>query len=289
MSLDLGRKVLIVLEMIKVEHTVFALPFAYLGAFVAARGWPGWSTCWWILVAMVGARSAAMAFNRLVDRRYDALNPRTQDRALPRGLLTPGFVAGFVVAGSALLFLAAWMLNPLALALAGPALVVVLGYSYTKRFTSWSHVILGLSLGIAPAGGWVAVSGTLEPAAVLLTGAVTCWVAGFDIIYSCQDVAFDERTKLHSVPRRLGIGRALKVAAALHLVMILLLAWAFSLFDLGWPSWLGLVLVAGALVYEHRLVRPDDLRRVNAAFFSVNGVVSIVLFVSVGLDLCLFV
>lgn len=289
MSLDLARKVLIVLEMIKVEHTVFALPFAYLGAFVAARGWPGWSTSWWILVAMVGARSAAMAFNRLVDRRYDELNPRTRDRALPRGLLTPGFVAGFTAAGAALLFLAAWMLNPLALALAGPALVVVLGYSYTKRFTSWSHVILGLSLGIAPAGGWVAVSGALDPAAVLLAGAVTCWVAGFDIIYSCQDVAFDECTNLHSLPRRLGIGRALNVAAALHLIMILLLAWAFSLFGLSWPSWSGLALVAGALVYEHRLVRPDDLRRVNAAFFSVNGVVSIVLFVSVGLDLCLFV
>ncbi len=289
MSFDLARKILIVLEMIKVEHTVFALPFAYLGALVAARGWPGGSTSWWILVAMVGARSAAMAFNRLMDRRFDALNPRTRNRALPQELLTPAFVAGFTAVGAALLFLAAWMLNPLALALAGPALAIILGYSFTKRFTSLSHLVLGLSLGIAPVGGWVAVLGTLDAPAFLLAGSVACWVAGFDIIYSCQDVSFDESTNLHSLPRRLGIGRALKVAAALHSVMILLLAWAFHLFGLNWASWLGLALVAGALVYEHRLVQPDDLKRVNDAFFSVNAVVSITLFVSVGLDLCLFV
>lgn len=282
------RKLLIVLEMIKIEHTVFALPFAYLGAFAAAGGWPGWHAVFWILAAMVGARSAAMAFNRLVDRHFDARNPRTRSRALPQGLLSPAFVAVFVAAGAGLLLLSAWMLNPLALALAGPALLVVLGYSYTKRFTAWSHLVLGLSLGIAPAGGWIAVRGTLDPEAVLLAFAVAFWVAGFDVIYACQDVAFDEQTKLHSLPRRLGIGRGLKAAAVFHLVMIGLLAWSFGILDLGLLSWLGLAVVAAALVYEHSLVSPRDLSRVNAAFFAVNGAVSILLFVAVGLDLCLF-
>lgn len=288
MIAGIARKLLIVFEMIKIEHTVFALPFAYLGAFAAAGGWPGWWVAFWILTAMAGARSAAMAFNRLVDRRWDADNPRTRDRALPRGLLSPLFVVGFIVAGSGLLLLSAWMLNPLAFVLAGPALLVVLGYSYTKRFTIHSHLTLGLSLGIAPAGGWIAVQGSLELPAVLLAAAVAFWVAGFDVIYACQDASFDRRANLYSLPSRLGIGRALKIAALFHVVMIGWLAAAFYWLQLGALSWLGLALVIGALIYEHSLVSPEDLSRVNAAFFLVNGAVSILLFAAVGLDLCLF-
>lgn len=282
------RRLSIVLDMVKIEHTVFALPFAFLGAFLAAQGFPGWNISFWILSAMVGARSAAMGFNRLVDRRLDALNPRTRDRALPRRQLTPAFVAAFVGLSIAVFIFSAAMLNPLALLLSPAALLVILGYSYTKRFTSWSHVFLGLSLGIAPVGGWVAVRGSLAPEAFLVSAAVLLWVAGFDIIYACQDVEFDRRTNLYSIPSRLGIGRALKLAALFHGVMVVLLAWSFLVFELGLVSWIGLILVVLVLLYEHRLVSPDDLSRVNAAFFSMNGVVSVLLFLFVGMDLCLF-
>ncbi len=282
-------KLLIVLEMIKVEHTVFALPFAYLGAFLAARGFPGWERSFWILVAMVGARSAAMGFNRLVDMRIDAQNPRTSGRALPRGLVSTGFVTIFVVASAGLLFVAAWMLNPLSLRLAPIALVIVLGYSYTKRFTSLSHLFLGLALGIAPIGGWVAVTGEWDRTSLLLSAAVLLWVAGFDIIYACQDVDFDKHVGLYSFPSRLGIRRALWLSALFHVGMVGVLVWSFIVFGLSWLSWVGLALVAIALIYEHQLVKPDDLSRVNAAFFTLNGLVSIFLLVFVGLDLCLVV
>ena len=283
------RKFLIVLEMIKIEHTVFALPFAYLGAFLGVRGLPGWNRSFWILVAMVGARSAAMGFNRLVDMRIDAQNPRTSGRALPRGLVSTGFVATFVIASAGLLFLAGWMLNPLSLELVPIALVIVLGYSYTKRFTSLSHLFLGLALGIAPIGGWVAVRGELSWEPWLLSAAVLLWVAGFDIIYSCQDVGFDQDVGLYSFPSRLGVRRALWLSSLFHVGMLGVLIWVFFLFRLSWLSWMGLLLVAITLIYEHRLVRPGDLSRVNAAFFTLNGLVSILLLVFVGLDLCLVV
>ncbi len=283
------RKLLIVLEMIKIEHTVFALPFAYLGAFLGVRGLPGWNRSFWILVAMVGARSAAMGFNRLVDMRIDAQNPRTSGRALPRGLVSTGFVATFVIASAGLLFLAGWMLNPLSLELVPIALVIVLGYSYTKRFTSLSHLFLGLALGIAPIGGWVAVRGELSWEPWLLSAAVLLWVAGFDIIYSCQDVGFDQDVGLYSFPSRLGVRRALWLSSLFHVGMLGVLIWVFFLFRLSWLSWMGLLLVAITLIYEHRLVRPGDLSRVNAAFFTLNGLVSILLLLFVGLDLCLVV
>jgi 4-hydroxybenzoate polyprenyltransferase len=275
--------------MIRIEHTVFALPFAFLGAFLAAGGFPGWTTSLWILLAMVGARSAAMAFNRLVDRGYDALNPRTADRELPRRRVGSGAVGAFTCGAAGIFFWAAWMLNPLALALSPLALTIILGYSYTKRITSLSHLFLGLSLGIAPVGGWVAVTGTLDLPPFVLAGAVLFWVAGFDVIYACQDLDFDRGTGLYSIPAKLGVARALRISAYFHAIMVLLLGWAFFLFELSTASWLGLALVSLALVWEHRLVRPNDLTRVNAAFFLINGIVSILLFIFVGLDLCLFV
>lgn len=281
------KRLVIILEMIKFEHTVFALPFAFLGAFLAARGFPGWEKTLWITLAMAGARSAAMAFNRLVDLRYDQLNPRTAARALPQGLLEARFVALFVIASSALFIFAAWMLNPLAFYLSPPALALVLLYSHSKRFTSFSHLILGLSLAIAPVGGWVAVRGTLETAPFFLAAAVMFWVGGFDIIYACQDVEFDRRTGLKSLPGRLGIQKSLWISAAFHAAMMAFLLYIFFLFDLSALSLLGLLLVAAALVYEHSLVKADDLSRVNAAFFTVNGMISVLLFVLVGLDLCL--
>lgn len=282
------RKLRIVLEMIKFEHTVFALPFAFLGAFLAARGFPGWPVSGWILLAMAGARSAAMAFNRLADHDYDAINPRTADRALPSGKLDRRFVWLFVIASAALFVAAAWALNPLALMLSPLALAIVLLYSYAKRFTALSHLFLGLALAAAPVGGWVAVLGRLDWEPFFLSAAVLFWVGGFDVIYACQDIEFDRRNGLHSIPSRLGVRAALWIAAAFHVAMIALLLAAFSIFRLSVLSWIGLLLAAAGLAYEHSLVRPHDLSRVNAAFFTVNGVISVVLFVFVGLDLCLF-
>ena len=282
------RRLLLTLQMIKFEHTVFALPFAFLGALLAQEGLPGGETCLWIVGAMVGARSAAMAFNRLVDRRQDRLNPRTAGRELPRGLLQPGFVIGFILASAGLFFFSAWMLNPLALLLSPPALAIVLLYSLTKRFTSLSHLALGLSLAIAPVGGWVAVRGDLSPDPFLLAAAVLLWVAGFDIIYSCQDVDFDRRMGLHSIPGRLGVAAALKISMLLHAGMAAVLGCAFYSFGLGLTSWAGFVLVTAVLVYEHRIVSSSDLSRVNAAFFTANGVISVGLLLFVGLDLWLF-
>lgn len=282
------NRLLVVLGMIKFEHTVFALPFAFLGAFLAARGLPQWPESFWILWAMVGARSAAMAFNRLADRVHDGLNPRTAGRALPSGLLSGRFVLLFVLAASFLFLFSAWMLNPLAFRLSPLALAIVFFYSYTKRFTSLSHLALGFSLAMAPVGGWVAVRGDLEAAPLYLAAAVMLWVAGFDIIYACQDIDFDRKMGLYSLPGRLGIRKALWISAGFHILMVVVLFYAFLVFRLSLLSLAGLALVAGALVYEHRLVKADDLRHVNAAFFTVNGLISLLLFGFVGLDLCLF-
>ena len=278
-----------VLEMIKFEHTLFALPFAFMGMMLAAEGWPSWTTLGWIVVAMVGARSAAMAFNRWADRRFDAANPRTADRALPAGEVSAGFVIGFTMASCGLLILAAWQLNPLALALSPVALFVLLGYSFTKRFTSLSHLVLGLALGGAPLGAWIAVRGDLSPTPVMLAMAVLCWVAGFDVLYALQDMDFDRRSGLHSIPVRFGEKGALVISAALHLTMIVLLALLPRTYPpgLGVSYWIGVAGCLALLVYQHWIVRPGDLTRLNAAFFQANGVLSIGLFLATAVDLAL--
>jgi 4-hydroxybenzoate polyprenyltransferase len=279
-----GRQLRIILEMIKFEHTVFALPFALISALLAADGLPSWRTLGWILVAMVGARSAGMAFNRIADIRYDRLNPRTAGRALPAGLLTLGQVWAFVLASAALFLLAAWQLNPLTLALAPVALAIICGYSFTKRFTSLSHLVLGLALGIAPSGAWIAVRGRLEAPALLLTAAVMLWAGGFDVIYACQDVQFDRETGLHSIPSRVGVRAALLISSVMHALAVLLLLLLPRLVPLGGFFLAGVAFVTALLLYEHRLVKADDLSRVNAAFFTVNGFVSIGLFLFTALD-----
>ncbi|HUB03058.1 MAG TPA: UbiA-like polyprenyltransferase [Terriglobales bacterium] len=275
----------ITLEMIKWEHSIFALPFALCGAMLAAGGLPTWHQLAWIVVAMVSARSAAMAFNRLADAQIDAANPRTATRALPAGVLTPAFVSTFVLIACGVFVLAASQLNRLALWLSPVALAVVLLYSYAKRFTRWSHLFLGFALGIAPAAAWIAVRGSLDWRILLLTAAVTFWVGGFDVIYACQDYEFDRGYDLHSVPRHLGIHSALWVARGFHLLMLgLLIALVFA-FGLGKLAFVGVVAVAALLAYEHSLVRHDDLSKLNAAFFTMNGVISVVFFVFVAADL----
>lgn len=265
----------VVLEMIKFEHTVFALPFALSSALVAAGGIPELPILGWILVAMVGARSAAMAFNRIADAKLDAVNPRTRMRAIPAGLVSVGTAWCITVLSAALLVLAAKMLNPLAFALSPLALVVILGYSYSKRFTSWSHVWLGLSLGIAPVGAWIAVTGKIGFPSMVLSAAVILWTAGFDIIYSLQDIEFDRRTGLFSLPARFGPGPALLLSRLFHLGMAALLIWFGVLTGRGPAYYTGAGVVAAFLVYEQSIVSPRDLSRVNAAFFTVNGCVSI--------------
>ena len=282
------RSLKITLDMIKVEHTLFALPFALLGAVLAARGLPETRVFIWIVVAMLGARSAAMAFTRLVDRHYDEANPRTQMRALPAGLLTPRYVTAFTIISSALFFLAAYQLNRLTLLLSPIALASVLFYSYTKRFTSLSHLVLGWCLSIAPTGAWVAVRGTIDSAApLLLSLAVMCWTAGFDIIYSCQDRDFDVKTGLYSIPGRFGVARALWVARILHVVMFLALGAVYVLTGLHWIGVIGMVATAALLVYQHSIVRADDLSRLNIAFFTTNAWVSVILFATVAADIFL--
>ena len=274
-----------VLEMIKIEHTLFALPFAFLGMLLAAGGWPSWRTAGWIVVAMVGARSAAMGFNRLVDRKIDAANPRTAGRALPAGLVTPQAVGLFVAASAALLVLAAWQLNPLTLALAPVALAILFSYSYTKRFTWGSHLILGLSLAGAPLGAWIAVRGDVRATPLVLAGAVLLWVAGFDVLYALQDLDFDRRTGLFSVPARFGVVGALWISAALHAATLVLLALLPRIYPgLGagfWVGWTGCLLL---IAYQHWVVRPGDLSRLNAAFFTANGALSVWLFAATALD-----
>jgi len=277
----------VTLEMIKWEHSIFALPFALCGAMLAAGGLPTAHQLAWIIVAMVAARSAAMAFNRLADAAIDAANPRTRTRALPAGQLTPAFVATFVVFSSAIFVLAASQLNRLALWLSPVALAVLLLYSYTKRFTRWSHLMLGFALGIAPAAAWIAVRGSLDGRILLLTAAVTFWVAGFDVLYACQDFDFDRKTGLHSIPRHLGIVRALWVARSFHVLMLGLLVALLWSFGLGKVAIAGVVVVAALLAYEHSLVSPDDLSKLNAAFFTMNGVISVLFLAFVAGDLLL--
>ena len=273
--------------MIKWEHSIFALPFALCGAMLAARGVPTWHQLTWIVVAMVSARSAAMAFNRLADASIVAANPRTATRALPAGVLTPAFVTTFVLISCGVFVLAAAELNRLTLWLSPVALAVVLLYSYSKRFTRWSHLFLGFALGIAPAAAWIAVRGSLDPRILLLTAAVTFWVGGFDVIYACQDYEFDREHGLHSVPRYLGIHAALWVARGFHLVMLGLLVGLVLAFGLGKLAFIGVFAVAVLLAYEHSLVRHDDLSKLNAAFFTMNGVISVVFFFFVAGDLLL--
>ncbi len=279
------RSVKTTCEMIKIEHTLFALPFAFLGAFLAARGLPRLEQALWITVAMVGARSAAMAFNRLADEKYDAANPRTAQRALPAGLVSRSFVIGFTIVAAALLPLAAAMLNPLALWLSPIALGSVLLYSYTKRFTSFSHIALGWCLAIAPAGAWVAVRGTLDGPAALLALCVLLWTAGFDILYACQDYDFDrEHPELHSIPKWLGIARAMQVARGLHAAMFVSLVALVAVAGLGWLALVGVAATGALLIHQHRLVSPTDLSRLDAAFFTANAFVSVILFLTLGLD-----
>lgn len=281
------RKLRIVLEMIKIEHTLFALPFALMGALLAARGLPPARQLGWILVAMVGARSAAMAFNRLVDRGYDARNPRTANRALPAGLVSVPFVAGFTVTAAALLVLAAFMLNGLAFALSPLALLIVFFYSYTKRFTAWSHAFLGLALAVAPVGAWIAVRGEWGTPALWLGAAVVCWLIGFDIIYALQDVEFDRGAGLRSMPVAVGPQRALWIGRAAHALMIVCLVGVGQAAGLGAIYYVGVTLAALLIAAEHALVRPDDLRRLNVAFFNVNVAVSTGLLFFTALDLLL--
>ncbi|MBZ5539570.1 MAG: putative 4-hydroxybenzoate polyprenyltransferase [Acidobacteriia bacterium] len=268
-----------VLEMIKFEHSVFALPFALTGALLAARAtthtWPAWRQILWIVVAMVAARSAAMTMNRIADLRFDKANPRTSQRPLVTGALSLGFAWGFTFAAVAVFFLAAWRLNPLALKLAPVALAILFFYSYTKRFTTWSHLVLGLALGISPAAAWIAITGALDLRMLLLCAAVTLWVGGFDVLYACQDVAFDQQAGLYSVPKRFGIPRALLIARGMHVAVVALLAALAASFALPWPAWAGVAVVATLLAYEHSLVHSDDLSKLDAAFFTVNGYISL--------------
>ena len=284
---SLWKSTVVTLEMIKWEHSIFALPFALTGAVLAANGWPTLRILGWIVVCMVAARSAAMAFNRLVDARIDAANPRTAMRAIPAGALTGRFVGGFVVVSIAIFVLGAAMLNRLTFELAPVALAVVLLYSYMKRVTRWSHVVLGLALGIAPAAAWIAVRGSLDARIVVLTGAVLLWVGGFDVLYACQDFEHDRKVGLNSVPQAFGLGAAFWIARAMHLGMLLLLCWLIALFGLGKIAVLGVVLVAILLLYEHSIVSPRDMRRMNAAFFTLNGVISVVFFGFVAADVLL--
>ncbi len=280
------RQTKIILEMIKFEHTVFMLPFALMAAVIAghhdwllfARKLP------WILLAMVGARSAAMAFNRIVDSRYDALNPRTAARAIPAGLLSVPQVTVFTVVASLLLVFAAGMLNPLAFALSPVAIGLALGYSYTKRFTAFSHFFLGLALAVAPVGAWIAVTGRIDPPALWLGGAVVCWLFGFDILYALQDTEFDRANGLHSMPALLGPAGALVVSRISHAVMIGLLGMAGLSAHLGIVYFAGVVLAAGVVFWEQSLVKPNDLSRLNMAFFTLNGYLSAGLFVLTLLD-----
>jgi 4-hydroxybenzoate polyprenyltransferase len=267
-----------VLEMIKFEHSVFALPFALTGALLAARatrhGWPSLREILWIVAAMVAARSAAMTMNRIVDLRYDRENPRTKQRALPSGALTLQFAWFFTVIAVAVFFVAAWQLNLLALKLAPLALAILFFYSFTKRFTNWSHLFLGFALGISPAAAWIAITGGLDPRMLILCAAVTLWVGAFDVLYACQDIDYDRRAGLFSVPRKFGIAKALLIAGGMHIGVIALLGWLAVSFGLPWPAWAGIAVVSTLLAYEHSLVKADDLSKLDAAFFTVNGYIS---------------
>lgn len=279
------QRIRLTLEMIKIEHTVFALPFAFLGAVLAERGIPPLQTCLWILLAMAGARSAAMAFNRVVDFPFDRENPRTKGRALPSGHLSRRFVVGFIIVSAIVFIGAASRLNTLCFILSFPALAFVLLYSFSKRVTWLSHLLLGVALSIAPAGGWIAVQGTLSIKILLLCGIVMAWVGGFDILYACQDVSFDARIGLFSIPVRFGIHRGLLFSLGLHLITIAALFFLCHVFHLTWVTIAGIIILAVILIWEHALIRPGDLSRINAAFFTLNGIFSVLLFVIVLADI----
>ena len=285
--MGLARSIGTTLEMIKWEHSIFALPFALTGAMLAAGGWPSGRQVFWIVICMVTARSAAMAFNRWADAGLDAVNPRTAKRAIPAGALSRGFVAAFTALMSIAFILAAAQLNRATLLLSPFALAILLSYSYTKRFTRWSHLVLGLALGIAPAAAWIAIQGRLDPRILVLTAAVVFWVAGFDVLYACQDMEHDRQFNLNSIPRYLGISGSFWVARGMHVVMLCLLLWLLKLFSLNGIAWVGVIVVAGLLLYEHLIVSPTDLRRLNAAFFTMNGIISFVFFCAVAAALLL--
>jgi 4-hydroxybenzoate polyprenyltransferase len=269
--------------MIKIEHTLFALPFALLGAVLAARGLPSLLTLFWISMAMLGARSTAMAFNRLADRSYDAKNPRTRTRAIPAGLLSVGFVAAFTIVAALLFLVAAAMLNRLTLLLAPVALASVMLYSYSKRWTLLSHIVLGWCLCLAPTGAWIAVRGTLDsPVPLLLSLVVLLWTAGFDVLYACQDYEFDRSEGLKSIPAKFGIARSLWIARFLHLAAFAALVALYVAADLGVVALAGVLATGILLIYQHTLVRADDLSRLNAAFFTTNAFVSVILFITFG-------
>jgi 4-hydroxybenzoate polyprenyltransferase len=284
-ELGLLSKTRITLEMIKWEHSIFALPFALTATLLAAHGLPAWRTIGWILVAMVSARSCAMAFNRWADADLDAANPRTRSRAIPAGLLSRQFVLGFTVLMAGIFALAAAELNQLALYLSPVALLVLLGYSYMKRITRWSHLVLGLALGIAPSAAWIAVRGSLDPRILVLTAAVTLWVGGFDVLYACQDFEHDRSAGLYSLPQSVGVPAAFWTARMMHFAMLGLLIWFASLFSFGLAGWLGIVAAGLLLAYEHSIVSPRDLRRLDAAFFTMNGVIAMVFLGFVATDL----
>jgi len=266
-------------DLVKFEHTVFALPFAYLGMVLAAGGWPGWNKFIWITVAMVAARTLAMSANRLADRELDARNPRTANRPLPRGLVSPQAVIGYVAISLIVLIVAAWQLNPLCLLLLAGALVFLLGYHYTKRFTWLSHWILGFTDGLAAPGAWIAVRGSAftraDLPAWLLLGAVTFWIGGFDLIYACQDVEVDRREGLHSIPADFGVAISLMLGRICHALTVALLAGVGVVMSLSWPFWAGLAVIAAMLLHEHSLVSPNDLSRLDLAFFNMNGYISL--------------
>src|SRR5215471_6446177 len=281
------RKLRITLEMIKFEHTVFALPFAFIGALLARKGIPtAWQTGW-IIAAMVGGRSAAMTFNRIADFRYDAMNSRMSGRALPRGSLSTQFAVTCTIAMSALFVFSAWQLNRLCFYLSFPVLAILLLYSYTKRFTSLSHIVLGFAVGCAPLAAWLAVRGEFAWPPILLSAGVMFWVAGFDVIYALQDIEFDRRANLFSLPARFGAGPALRVSTAFHAATVMLLIATASLTGSGWLAYAGIGIVAGILYWEHRLVTPSDLSRVNVAFFNLNGYISILFLLTFAGDVLL--
>lgn len=279
------------LDAIKFEHTIFALPFAYLGMLLAARGTPaGIPTVGqfiWITMAMASARTLAMALNRLIDRHIDARNPRTAGRALPRKLLSAREMGAFAAISAVVMAVAAWQLNPLCLQLLPGAVIILVGYSYTKRFTWLSHAVLGIADALAPIGAWAAVTATIPPESLLLGFAVATWIGGFDLLYACQDVAFDRAEGLHSVPARFGIPAALNWAKVAHVITVLALAGTGLLLGLGVIYWIGVVIAAGLLVYEHSLLKPDDLSKLDMAFFNVNGYIAVILFLATAGDLAL--
>ena len=273
------------LELIKFEHTIFALPFAYLGMLLAANGWPSWKEFFWITIAMAAARTLAMGTNRLADRWIDARNPRTAKRPLIKGSVAVSTAWSGTVLSGLILALAAWQLGPLPLRLLPGAYLFLIGYSFTKRFTWTSHFIVGFTDGLAPMGAWAAIRGSLFTAADLpawiLLAVVTLWIGGFDLIYACQDTQFDRREGLHSIPARFGVTLALRLSTVCHLLTLSLLAGLGLLSALSWPYWLGLIIVAGLLLWEHALVKPDDLSNINVAFFNINSYISVTLFLSI--------